>query len=200
MPPPRSSSASPACRRRTASATSWTPRRHGPPTTCSSRTSAAATSFPSAASWRRTSWRRPAMSVRPPTRTASRFAPPPARARRPSTGTSPISRRSPCSWTPSTRTSSGRSWAVAAFPATPARTYAPPATASISATRWIRARPRGAASACGTPAPRRSSPWWPAVTTSGPRRPPACGTACTTSSTAFWPTTTGCSAWDAGAA
>lgn len=64
---------------------------------------------------------------------------------------------------------------AAAFPATPAPTFAPPATASISATRWIRARPRGAASACGTPAPRRSSPWSPAVTTSGPRRPPACG-------------------------
>ena len=76
----------------------------------------------------------------------------------------------------------------------------PPASASTSRTcATLTARP-GGASACRTPARRPSSRSWRAATTSVPTGEAACATACTTSSTAFWPTTTGCSAWDAGAA
>ena len=174
------------------------PRRRGPPTTCSCRTSADATSSPSSASWRRTSWRRPATRAghrRGPYRVR---APPPARARRRSTGHPPTSGRPHAHG----RLPRGRVLGRAGRPLPflqRLRERVPHLLLPISATRWIRAR-RG-----GAPRARVGCLHCAAVrqVVGGdfrPDRPPACGTACTTSSTAFWPNHDRTSAWAAAAA
>ena len=185
---------------RRASAICGAPTRRVSATTCFCRISAESTWSAYPASRRRTSSRRRATRAWPPTRTVSSSATPRVGARRRSTTLFPTSRTWPCSWTRSTRTRSGRSWADAACRARRARRCAPRASASTSRTRSIPPARRVGASACGTRALRRSSRRWPAATTSATTGATACGTACTTSSTDSSRTTTACCAWAAGAA
>ena len=63
----------------------------------------------------------------------------------------------------------GRSWAAGAWPATPAPPFARRASASISRTCSIPTAKPASVSESGMRAPRRSSPWLPAATTSAPR-------------------------------
>ena len=104
----------------------------------------------------------------PPTPTASSSGTPRAAVRRRSTPTSPTSRTWPCSWTRSTATRSGRAGRALPCVHGVLGPCAPRASASTSKTRSTPTVRRAGASACGTRAPRPSSPRWRAGTTSAP--------------------------------